>query len=41
VNIGGATAADVHYLVKTIQEKVYSNSGIMLEREIEYFGSIE
>ncbi|HMV42989.1 MAG TPA: UDP-N-acetylmuramate dehydrogenase [Leptospiraceae bacterium] len=40
VNIGGATAADVSYLVNTIQEKVFGTSGIKLEREIEYFGTI-
>ena len=40
VNIGGATAADVHYLVKTIQEKVHTISGVLLEREIEYFGTV-
>jgi UDP-N-acetylmuramate dehydrogenase len=40
VNIGGATAADVHYLVHTIREKVLSSSGVLLEREIEYFGNI-
>ena len=41
VNLGLATAADVHYLVQTIREKVLSSSGILLEREIEYFGTIE
>ncbi len=40
VNIGGATAADVHYLVHTIRERVLSSSGILLEREIEYFGRV-
>ena len=41
VNTGGATAADVHYLVKTIQEKVHTTSAVLLEREIEYFGRID
>ncbi len=41
VNLGTATAADVHYLVQTIREKVLSSSGILLEREIEYFGRVE
>lgn len=41
VNIGNAKAADVNYLVNLIREKVLSTSGILLEREIEYFGLIE
>lgn len=40
VNLGGGTAADVHYLIQTIQEKVFATSGIKLEREIEYFGKV-
>ncbi len=40
VNIGGAKAKDVAYLAALIQEKVHNQSGILLQREIEYFGSI-
>lgn len=40
VNTGGATAADVHYLIQLILEKVSRTSGILLEREIEFFGQI-
>jgi UDP-N-acetylmuramate dehydrogenase len=40
VNLGQASATDVHYLVQLIQEKVFSKFNIQLEREIEYFGEI-
>jgi UDP-N-acetylmuramate dehydrogenase len=41
VNLGTATAKDVSYLVNIIQEKVFESSGVLLEREIEYFGTID
>jgi UDP-N-acetylmuramate dehydrogenase len=34
VNNGGATRADVEFLIQTIQEKVYNQSGIRLHREV-------
>lgn len=34
VNLGGATAADVRELLKTVSDKVYERSGIRLEPEI-------
>jgi UDP-N-acetylmuramate dehydrogenase len=40
VNIGEAKAKDVAYLAALIQEKVHKELGILLEREIEYFGTI-
>ena len=40
VNNGKATAADVHYLIQLAVEKVEQTSGIILEKEIEYFGDI-
>lgn len=40
VNLGQASATDVHYLVQLIQEKVFFKFNIQLEREIEYFGEI-
>ncbi len=40
VNLGGAKASDVNYLVSTIQDKVFQKSKIILEKEIEYFGQI-
>lgn len=40
VNIGNATASDVDYLIQLILESVLKTSGILLEKEIEYFGSI-
>jgi UDP-N-acetylmuramate dehydrogenase len=38
VNLGKAKASDVHYLIQVIQEKVFSQFGIPLEREVEFFG---
>ena len=38
INTGGATSADVRSLIKIIQERVYSMSGIMLEPEIKFIG---
>ncbi|TGK32719.1 UDP-N-acetylmuramate dehydrogenase [Leptospira gomenensis] len=40
VNVGTATAADVDYLVQLVLEEVYKKSGILLNREVEYFGDI-
>ncbi len=40
VNLGQASATDVHYLVQLIQENVFSKFNVQLEREIEYFGVI-
>lgn len=40
VNIGGARASDVYGLVNTVQEKVEKETGVILQREVEYFGSI-
>jgi len=40
VNLGTATAMDVHYLASLVQEKVHKETGITLNREVEYFGSI-
>lgn len=34
VNLGGATAADVKYLVELVKEKVYNAYGIALEEEV-------
>ncbi len=39
-NQGNAKAADVHYLIRLVQETVFKKFGILLEREIEYFGDI-
>ncbi|MGJ4787807.1 UDP-N-acetylmuramate dehydrogenase [Leptospira koniambonensis] len=40
VNTGGAKASDVNGLVNTVQEKVEKETGVLLQREVEYFGSI-
>ncbi|GBF40047.1 UDP-N-acetylenolpyruvoylglucosamine reductase [Leptospira johnsonii] len=40
VNTGGAKASDVYGLVNTVQEKVEKETGVTLQREVEYFGSI-
>ncbi|MBW0433489.1 UDP-N-acetylmuramate dehydrogenase [Leptospira yasudae] len=40
VNVGTATASDVNYLVELVLDKVFKNSGVLLNREIEYFGDI-
>lgn len=34
VNYGGATAADVLAVIQTVQNRVYENSGVMLEPEV-------
>lgn len=41
VNLGDAKATDVASLAKEIEDKVYSQFQISLEREIEYFGKID
>ena len=38
VNRGGATAADVRALVDAVREKVYADSGVLLEPEIKFVG---
>ncbi|EMK00006.1 UDP-N-acetylmuramate dehydrogenase [Leptospira sp. B5-022] len=40
VNTGGAKASDVYGLVNTVQEKVEKETGVILQREVEYFGTI-
>lgn len=41
VNTGNATAKDVSDLIKLVKEKVYTNSGILLECEVKTLGNIE
>ena len=38
INSGGATAADLHRLIRLVQEKVQQNSGILLEPEVIFLG---
>lgn len=38
VNDRGASAAEIRALIRQIQERVYENSGVMLEREVIYLG---
>ncbi|MEM7179286.1 MAG: UDP-N-acetylmuramate dehydrogenase [Spirochaetota bacterium] len=40
VNTGQAKAVDVDYLIRLAREKVEKQSGIVLEQEVEYFGTI-
>lgn len=40
VNIGGATARDVYALIDEIQCRVYSETGIDLERELKYWNEV-
>lgn len=40
VNTGGAKASDVNQIVTVVQEKVEKETGVKLEREVEYFGSV-
>ena len=40
VNIGGATAADVSALIEEIQCRVYSETGVQLERELKYWNEV-
>lgn len=41
VNKGGATSADIEELIKTVQQKVFENSGVMLEPEVKFIGKKE
>ena len=41
INTGGATAYDLETLGETVREKVYENSGILLEWEIKRLGRFE
>ena len=36
INRGGATAADILAVVEHVQRTVYRETGVMLEREIEF-----
>lgn len=38
LNLGSATALDIHHLIQEIQKKVYSQFGISLETEVHYMG---
>ncbi len=40
INIGGASCSDVLELMKYVQQKVYENSGIMLEPEVRIIGEV-
>lgn len=40
VNLGNAKALDVYYLIQKIQESVEEKFGILLEREVEFFGKM-
>ena len=39
-NEGKANASDVDYLIRLIQDSVFKKFGVILEKEIEYFGDI-
>ncbi|MBE7412482.1 MAG: UDP-N-acetylmuramate dehydrogenase [Leptospiraceae bacterium] len=39
-NEGNARASDVDYLISLVQDSVYNKFGILLEKEIEYFGEV-
>ena len=41
INTGGATCKDVLDLMKYVQQKVFENSGIMLEPEVRIIGELE
>lgn len=41
VNKGSATSADIEELIKTVQQKVFENSGVMLEPEVKFIGKKE
>ncbi len=41
INIGGATSDDVYRLIKYVQERVYADSGVMLEPEVRMIGTFE
>jgi len=38
INIGGATARDVCKLMELVKQKVYENTGVMLEPEVRFLG---
>lgn len=38
INRGGASAAQIRSVIETVRERVYENSGILLEREVIYLG---
>ena len=38
INTGGATAADVRELIRQVQEKVFEQSGVMMEPEVRMIG---
>lgn len=38
INAGGASSADIYRLVKHVQQRVFDNSGVMLETEIRLLG---
>ena len=38
INKGGATASDIYKLIENVRDKVYKNSGIMLEPEVRMLG---
>ena len=40
VNTGGATEQDVLALIRLIQERVYENSGVLLERELKLLNEV-
>ena len=37
VNLGKADSQSVQDLIKVVSEKVYSNSGVKLERELQFY----
>ena len=38
INRGGALSAQIRALIEDVQERVFRNSGVMLEREVIYLG---
>jgi len=38
INRGGATSAQIRQLIEEVQEKVYADAGVRLEREVIYLG---
>lgn len=41
INVGGATSADVHALIRLVQARVYENSGVRLEPEVMMLGDFD
>ena len=41
INTGNATAHDVAALIKSVQKRVYENSGVKLEPEVKFLGEFE